>query len=505
MNKPQERSIQSAVAVNLIRTLTLTLLSFISFPFTARALGATGMGNYTYANKFVYYFLILAKLGIPNLAVRECAKVRDDQVALSRKAQGFFIMQLVTTLLSFGVMCIFLFSLPGIFTEAWFRAVVFLLSINFLVGAFSFEWFYIALEKHFYIGLRSVLVATIGTLLVIGLVKSSRHLHLYAVLAISGTLITSTLNVLMLKRNGFIFKPLGNYEFKQYLRPVFSIALITLMITIYNQTDTMILGALDTSQSSTGSYSVGIKVVEIVITVLTSMSAIFLPRATKLIADDNIGEFKKLTAYSNNLTLLIGLPAVGLIIVLAPEIISYIVTSSSGYWGPNDVNNARIALMIVATMMLTYPLAENIYHQVLLPIGKERIYLICLTTGVIVNISGALLLGGVAFKDNPIIGIALSTLISDIVVLVPLLIYTRKLTSRAIFNFNSLKIILAAVAVSLFAYFITPLFNMSSFLKVVVVGGVSLIIYVTILLISKENIVRSIIPLGINKGENNHE
>ena len=83
------------VIVNIIRTLVLTLLSFITFPWVCRYLGDSALGTYTWANTFVAYFLILAKIGIPNLAVRECVKVRDDKEKLSNKAQTFFQMQLL--------------------------------------------------------------------------------------------------------------------------------------------------------------------------------------------------------------------------------------------------------------------------------------------------------------------------------------------------------------------------------------------------------------------------
>ena len=51
------------VIVNIIRTLVLTLLSFITFPWVCRYLGDSAVGAYTWANTFVAYFLILAKIG----------------------------------------------------------------------------------------------------------------------------------------------------------------------------------------------------------------------------------------------------------------------------------------------------------------------------------------------------------------------------------------------------------------------------------------------------------
>ena len=104
-----KQNIRSNVIINLIRTITLTVLSFISFPFICRILGDQYLGIYTWANTFVYYFLIIAKISIPNIAVRECVKVRDDPDALAKKVKLFFCIQAVTTILSFTALLILVF------------------------------------------------------------------------------------------------------------------------------------------------------------------------------------------------------------------------------------------------------------------------------------------------------------------------------------------------------------------------------------------------------------
>src|SRR5574344_742769 len=127
------------VVINLIRTLTLTILSFITFPYVCRILGDSTLGLYTWANTFVYYFLILAKISIPNLAIRECSKVKDDKRKFSHLVQLFFLMQGITTILSFAFMTVLAFTVPSLREN---NGLIFLLSINFLAGAFSFEWVY---------------------------------------------------------------------------------------------------------------------------------------------------------------------------------------------------------------------------------------------------------------------------------------------------------------------------------------------------------------------------
>src|SRR5574344_2598449 len=103
--------IRSNVVINLIRTITMTLLSFVAFPLMCRILGDAALGSFSWASSFVYYFIVLSKISIPNIAVRECAKVKDDPVKLSMKVQEFFILQAIMSVLSFGLMCVFVFTI----------------------------------------------------------------------------------------------------------------------------------------------------------------------------------------------------------------------------------------------------------------------------------------------------------------------------------------------------------------------------------------------------------
>ena len=106
-----KNEVRSNTLINIIRTVTMMILSFVTFPVVCRLLGDKMMGLYAWATAFVYYFLILARISIPNIAVRECVKVRNDPEKLNAKVQEFFIIQAVTTLLSFGLLCAIVFSI----------------------------------------------------------------------------------------------------------------------------------------------------------------------------------------------------------------------------------------------------------------------------------------------------------------------------------------------------------------------------------------------------------
>lgn len=498
-----KNNIRINVIVNIIRTLVLTFLSFITFPWVCRYLGESAVGTYTWANTFVMYFLILAKVGIPNLAVRECVKVRDDKEKLSNKVQTFFLIQLVTTLISFGLMCVLVYSVKDFENIS---SLIFVLSLNFLSGAFSFEWLFIALEKQFYMSVRSIIALTLSAILIVVFVTSPSHLLLYALIAVSVTIFT-TISNLYYVRKYISFKKTMPYQVKEYIKPLSVLCILTLLISLYNQTDTLILGFIDSNKIEVASYSVGIKGVDIIIGIITALSTVFIPRAAYYYEKEDKRFFNNLNKYSINICMFIVIPAIITMCVLAKPICGII--SGTDYRGEvSSYQSAPAILITLAAIMLTYSLGDIIYGQILLPMKKEKFYMFAMLFGTIINIAFSILLGGYVFPRNnlsPAIGVAIGTVTTDFLMIVFLLIVTWKWSKTAVFNLNTLKLLAAnglILAISLVLRNpIEKLFaNVSSsieityILEIVLIVVIDAIAYLVTLGLLKENLVSSFLP-----------
>lgn len=485
------------VIINISRTLVLTILSFMTFPWVCRYLGSAQVGIYTWCNTFVLYFLVIAKVGIPNLAIRECVKVKDDKEKLSNKVQTFFIIQMITTLLSFGLMCTLVFTVPELKNN---NEVIFLLSINFLSGAFSFEWLFIALEKQFYMSVRSICVLALSTLLIIIFVTNPGDIYIYALITASVTLVTTICN-LVYARKFITYKKTMPYEFKQFIKPLLVLFSITLVISFYNQTDTFILGFIDEGKGEVASYSVGVKGIDIIIGVITALSTVFIPRAAICYAQEDKKYFNRLNKYSVNICLFIVLPAIATMTMLASPITAlisgnYDFSTSLGYV------NAPAVLIILCSMMVTYSISDIIYGQILLPMKKEKYYLYALLGGTLLNIALSIIFGAVVFKNSPAIGVAIGTAVTDLLILIYLISVTWKWISKALFNTNSLKIVFATILVLMMTFIIRdPLLNLmlgrglaratAYIIELVVIVLIDMVIYIGVLALLKEDLVSS--------------
>lgn len=493
-------NIRTNVIVNIVRTIVLTFLSFITFPWVCRYLGDAQVGVYTWCNTFVAYFLILAKIGIPNLAVRECVKVRDDKEALSNKVQGLFLLQLISTVISFGLMTAVVYSVPALRETS---SLIFILSMNFLAGAFSFEWIFIALEKQFYMSVRSIVSLTLSAILIIAFVSTPDDIYIYALVAV-GVTITTTIANLIYVRKFVSFRKTQPFNLKQYAKPLFVLCTLSLALSLYNQTDTFILGFINPTKTEVASYSVGIKGIDIIIGIITALSTVFIPRAAFYYGKEDKRFFNNLTKYSMNICMFIVIPAIVTMSIMSKSICG-LIAGIDYEAGAEAYVASPFVLIILSTMMLTFSFGDIIYGQVLLPMKKEKYYLFAMLAGTIVNAVLSIILGGLVFKTNPAIGVAIGTVVTDIGIIIFLLAVTWKWTAKAIFNRNTLKLVFANIAVAgvtALLYFVllpllwkatNPGFVLRYGMNLLITVVVDAIVYIALCIFMKEDLVYSFI------------
>lgn len=484
-------NVKTNVVVNIIRTIAITILSFITFPFVCRILGDENLGQYTWVTSFIYYFTVLAHISLPNVAMRLVVKYKDDPEEMSLRIQEIFIIQAITTLIAFLLMvCIVGTVYP--FNKGVFDInLISIVSVNFLISAFSFEWLYIALEKHVYMAIRSILILAVIDILIFLFVKHE-DIYLYAFLTIATNVII-VLSDLICLRKIFRYMKKRPYNFKQYKKLLLILITMTVATALYEKTDQFILGLISDSKKHVGSYAVGIKGVEIIVKIILSLTNVFIPRASDYYEHKDERQFININKYAVNIAFFIVIPAIATMASLASPI-TFLIAGSKGY------KDADWVLITLSSIMLTKSLINMIYTQILVPMKKEKYYAISVLVSAILNIGLSLLFGLWILKDHPAVGVALGTSISDIVSLIILIIVTKDKIRPIIFNFNNLKIVFLGGIIALFslfigeplAHYLTITFTLESeiatALAIIITVFLSAIIYFTGLIITKEKL-----------------
>lgn len=75
-------------------------------------------------------------------------------------------------------------------------------------------------------------------------------------------------------------KPIRNYNFKRHLKPVLIFFAMSCATTIYTNLDTVMLGFM-TTDAEVGYYNAAVKIKVILVSVVTSLGTVLLPRACK--------------------------------------------------------------------------------------------------------------------------------------------------------------------------------------------------------------------------------
>lgn len=426
------------------------LFALITFPYVSRVLSAEGLGKVNFAISLISYIAIFSQLGIPIYGIRACAKVRDDKVKLSRTVQELMIIQLGTTAIAYIILFVLLFTVPRLQNE---RALYIVAGFNIFLLYIGMEWLYRALEMYAYITARSVVFKAIALLGMFILVREKADYIQYAGIFIFATSASGCLNLIYARKYIYL-KPVGRYNFRQHLKPVFVFFAMACATTIYTNLDTVMLGFM-TSDTEVGYYSTAIKVKTLLVSLVTSLGTVLLPRASYYLQNDMKEDFLMIIKKSLNFIMLASAPLVLYFMMFAEYGIRLL--AGDGYDG------AIMPMIVIMPTLLLIGLSNVTGIQVLVPMGREKTVLISELIGAVIDLILNFLLIPVLAST----GAAIGTLIAEMAVLAYQYISAGKLFKNAASGIRYWRIVAALVIAGLCASWIKRL-QLGNFLTLLV-------------------------------------
>ena len=238
---------------------------------------------------------MFAQLGIPTYGIRACAKVRDNREELTRTVQELLIINLIMSVVLYIVFFGAILLVPRLHNE---RNLYVIVSCTIILTSIGMEWLYKALEQYTYITLRSVLFKFIALIMMFLLIHKKSDYLLYGGISIFAASASNIFNFINVHR--FIdLRPVGNYNFKRHLKPIITFFAMACATTIYTNLDTVMLGFMKTNVD-VGYYNAAVKIKNILVSVVTSLGAVLLPRATYYVEHNLIGDFWRITRKALN-------------------------------------------------------------------------------------------------------------------------------------------------------------------------------------------------------------
>lgn len=370
-------SIKKNMVYQSLYQILAIILPLVTSPYISRILGPEKLGIYSYTYSITSYFVIFAMLGINNYGNRAIAQVRNDRNNLNKTFSSIFCFHAFISLI---IAIIYIFYILFIVNE---NKIYFVIQGCLVAGAlFDINWFYFGIEKFKLTVVRNTIVKLLTVLAIFLFVKSKDDLSIYIFIMAFGSFV-SQLSVWMYIKKYVVFVKPSVQDIIKHTKPMFILFIPVIAISLYKYTGKIMIGLLST-KSQLGYFDNAGKAIDIPISIIGAFGTVMLPRMSNLVAN---GEFEVIKKNINNsiqsfMFLAIGLTfgIAGVSTVFAPI-----------FWGEQFVHSGQLIKWLAITIPFL-AFANILRTQYLIPQSKDKIYVVSIIIGAIVNITLNILL-----------------------------------------------------------------------------------------------------------------
>ena len=372
----KKRSVTENVFFNMLYQVLVTVLPVITTPYMARTLGLHANGIHSFTESIVTYFIILGALGTSLYGIRKVAYVRDDEEELARVTKGLILLRLVLTAVTLAV------YIPALCINNENAYIYRIHIINIVANGIDTTWFYQGVEDFKKVTLRNLVVKFIFVVCLFTFIRTPADLPWYVLMAVLSTLVGNLIMIYYLPqyvdlRKGKILKPF------EHLKPSFFLLIPQAMNYIYALIDRSMLGWM-TNTDNVGIYDQGQRIARMITGVLQSVGYVMMARVANLSQSNDKEGIRAYVHKSISFTWFIALPATFGILGVADDFIPF-------FLGSEYLEVAPV-LKILSVLVFIVSMNSLMGVQMLLPLGKEKIYTLATTVGAMVSIASNMVL-----------------------------------------------------------------------------------------------------------------
>lgn len=424
-------SLKGNIILNYINTLSGLIFPIVTFPYAARMLQPEGIGVVNFQNSIIGYIVLLTSLGIPLYAVREIAKCRSNIELRNQTTVEIIFLSFI--LCVFGYLIVFFIGLlvPRVQEEL---TLFYILSSSILFTAIGVQWFYQGIEDFLFITIRGLIIRFLCAISLFIFVKDKDDLLVYGLVVIGTTVGNNLINFIHLHK--YIRLSLIKWKklnITRHIKPALRIFMLTVITSIYVQLNTIMLGFM-IDDRAVGIFTAGNKLTHILVSMVTSLGTVMLPRCSHLIGEGKFDEFNGIIRKSYHFMMFMAIPlTVGIILLARPITLSFC---------GKDYFDAISVVIYTAPVIVFIGLTNIIGIQVLYPYGKENMVIISTLVAAGLNVLLNLLLIP-PFAET---GAAISMLLSELSVLLVQIKLGKKYIPFSFFDKELLNYLYATIA-----------------------------------------------------------
>ena len=448
-------------AYNLSYQLLVIILPIITTPYVTRVFSSSDLGTYGYFNSIVTYFILLATLGVANYGTKEVSANRKN---IQPTFWGIYSLQVVAAFISIVLYLLLCWSVPSMRNP-----VAYILGLSLLSKGLDISWLFQGLEDFRKITIRNITVKLLGVLSIFLFVKTPNDLYLYVFL-LTGFELLGQLSM-WLPAKEFIGKPhFDVVHEKEHLKPVILLFLPQIAISLYVTLDRTMLGALS-STKDVGIYDQALKIINILLTIVTSLGSVMLPRVSSLLSSGNYKAVNKMHEMSFLIYNLIIFPIIAGMLIVNKDFVSFFLGK--------DFQEARVAIDIMIARMFFIGWTNIMGIQILIPHNRNREFMLSTTIPAFVSVGLNLLL----IPSLGFVGASITSVLTEALVWVIQYYYTRSYLKEVPILSSMLKIILSSSLMYIILLLLQPLLKFSSVVNVGIYGILGAVFYISFILV----------------------
>lgn len=477
-----DRSLVKNAVFNIAYKLMNVLFPLITSAYVSRVLLSDRIGKVAYAQTIASIFVIVAALGLPAYGIKVIASLKNkgDEEARNKIFSELWLILIASTLICCIVYISLVFTIPVFYEN---RVLFFVAGIQIVLVSCNVDWLYQGLEDYGYIAIRSFAVKLVSLACIFVFVRNRDDYIIYALITSLAVAGNNIWNVLHSRK--YVRFTLNNISIRKHLKPVVILLLSTLAIELYSKVDITMLGIM-CEDRNVGYYSNAIKVINAIVTALTAITTVFLPRLSKHILDDK-GKYDVLVNQGVKILICLSVPCcIGLIIVANDFAVTMF---GEGFFRTGN------SLKILAPLLIIKGVGDLLNYQVIISAGKEKYFLITNFSAAISN----LILNYLFIPIYQEMGAAIASVISELVVNVGMFFVSRSIVRVKLSHDFMITELISLIVMTVGVYIVNSM-SLGVGIRLLLSIGTGILLYFILNLLLKNDIFLMIIN-GIRNRE----
>ncbi len=326
------------------------------FPYISRLFGPTNHGELNYVDSWVKLLFLVTTLGLHTYGVREIAAAADHETRSRR------LYQLILLHLGLIFFAIIFFSLFEFSTDKTSNSLLLMAVINLAIHPFLAEWyFHGTYQFKWLLGLNLATKAALLIAIFVFIDEKDEIAQYNLLFTIAQGFTAAACAIVYIRQ--IKFEPALLDRAGHHLKPMLLLLITMGGISMFVYLDVIVLNYLRT-ETETGIYSVGIKVVRIISYLFNATMVILMPILASHFANQERQQLNAVASKSLQLLLVIGLPSVAGLYFLSLPLVRLL----SG----SEFLEGTVVLEICAALPLIVAVSNLLGIQLLVAMGKEN-------------------------------------------------------------------------------------------------------------------------------------